>query len=209
MSSAQDAGSVTRSASAIFDLYLDPASLLAQSGRASARSVEPTWRVLRDPLLTELLGSVGRGLDQADSSEELFGDLATTLFTLQLTRAHGVSAAASEPRRSGLSPYVLRRVREYVASRLADTIRLHQLAALAGLSPFHFARAFKVSTGLSPHAYVSHCRISESKRLLARSNLTISEVARRTGFSGTGQLSRRFRAFTGTTPTAFRLLSRG
>jgi AraC family transcriptional regulator len=189
------------------DLYLDPGSLPAESGRAAARLVEPTWRVLRDPLLTELLGSVGRELDRSPSSEELFGDLATALFTVQLERAHGVSGASPGPRRSGLSPFVLKRVREYVASHLAGTIRLEQLAALAGLSPFHFSRAFKASTGLSPHAYVLHCRISESKRLLSGSNLTISDVARRTGFSGTGQLSRRFRAFTGTTPTAFRLLS--
>jgi AraC-like DNA-binding protein len=54
-----------------------------------------------------------------------------------------------------------------------------------------------------------HCRISESKRLLSGSNLTISDIARRTGFGGTAQLSTRFRASTGTTPTAFRLLSRG
>jgi AraC family transcriptional regulator len=193
----------------ILDLYLDPGSLPAESGRAAARSLEPTWRVLRDPLLAQLLGSVGRELDQPASSEELFGDLATTLFALQLERAHGMMGASPGPRRSGLSPFVLKRVREYVASHLARTIRLEHLAALAGLSPFHFSRAFKISTGLAPHAYVLHCRISESKRLLSGSNLTISDVARRTGFCGTGQLSRRFRAFTGTTPTAFRLLSRG
>ena len=190
------------------ELYLDPRLLAAETGPPS-RSVEPTWRVLRDPLLTELLGSVGRDLDQPASSEELFGDLATTLFALQLERAHGVMVASPGPRRSGLSPFVLKRVREYVAAHLAGTIRLQQLAALAGLSPFHFSRAFKASTGLSPHAYVLHCRISESKRLLSGSHLTISDVARRTGFSGTGQLSRSFRAFTGTTPTAFRRLSRG
>jgi AraC family transcriptional regulator len=190
------------------DLYLDPGSLLAESGRPPARSIEPTWRVLHDPLLAQLLGSVGRELDQPASSEELFGDLATTLFALHLERAHGVVGQPPSPRRAGLAPFVLKRVREYVASHFAGTIRLEQLAALAGLSPFHFSRAFKASTGLAPHAYVLHCRISESKRLLAGSNLTISDVARRTGFSGTAQLSRRFRAFTGTTPTAFRLLSR-
>jgi AraC family transcriptional regulator len=191
------------------DLYLDAGSVPAGSEPAPARWLEPTWRVLRDPLLTELLGSVGRGLAQPASSEELFGDLATTLFALQLERAHGVSAAPPKPRRSGLPPFVLKRVREYVAAHLAGTIRLQQLSALAGLSPFHFSRAFKASTGLSPHAYVLHCRISESKRLLSGSNLTISDIARRTGFGGTAQLSTRFRASTGTTPTAFRLLSRG
>lgn len=191
------------------DLYLDPACPPGQAGRVPSRSIEPTWRVLRDPLLTELLGSVGRGLDQPWSAEELFGDLATTLFALQLERAHGVVPVSSRARGGGLSPFVLKRVREYVAAHLAGAIRLQQLASVAGLSPFHFSRAFKASTGLSPHAYVLHCRISESKRLLSGSHLTISEVARRVGFSGSAQLARSFRAFTGTTPTAFRLLGRG
>jgi AraC family transcriptional regulator len=95
-----------------------------------------------------------------------------------------------------------------VAAHLAKTLRLGQLAAVAGLSPFHFARAFKLSTGLSPHAYVVRCRIEEAKRLLITSSLPIAEIARRTGFRGTGQLSTRFRASTGSAPSAFRRFAR-
>jgi AraC family transcriptional regulator len=85
---------------------------------------------------------------------------------------------------------------------------LQRLAALAGLSPFHFSRAFKASTGLSPHAYVLHCRVAEAKRLLSHTSLAVADIALRTGFSSPGQLSARFRAATGTTPSAFRGLTR-
>jgi AraC family transcriptional regulator len=166
----------------------------------------PEWRVLRDQLLTGLVSEIGRGLDLTDSSEDLFGDLATTLLAIQLARAHGIRNVPPSLRRGGLAPRVLERVREYVASNLAGRIRLRQLASIAGLSPFHFSRAFKTSVGLSPNAYVLHCRISEAKRLLSSSTLPIGEIACGTGFNGAGQLSTRFRAWTGTTPTAFRSL---
>jgi AraC family transcriptional regulator len=192
----------------VVELYIDP-SALQGAGATTARTPEPRsleqqWRVLRDPLLTELLRSVCDELDRPDSAEDSFGDLAITLFGLQLGRAHSVTEVSPKLRRSGLAPFALKRVREYVAAHLTRPIRLQQLAAVAGLSPFHFARAFKASTGLSPHAYVTHCRIVESKRLLSGSTLSIREIARRTGFGGTAQLSTRFRACTGTTPSGFR-----
>jgi AraC family transcriptional regulator len=193
----------------VVELYIDPVVLGAEDGPGALVSLEPDWRVLRDPLLTQLLRGIAQELDRPASDQDLFGDLATTLFGLQLARTHGVSGGATRrPRRGGLTPFVLQRVREYVAAHLDSAIRLQRLAALAGLSPYHFSRAFKVSTGLSPHAYLLHCRLAEAKRLLSHSNAAVADIARRTGFSSTGQLSSRFRAAIGTTPTAFRSLTR-
>jgi AraC family transcriptional regulator len=192
----------------LVELYLDPATLGSGSDADPPPSLEPTWTLLRDPLLSQLLVELSNGLSRPDSSEVLFGELATTLFARQLGRAHGAVSGSPRRRNAGLAPCSLRRVREYVAAHLGGTIRLGQLAAVAGLSPFHFARAFKLSTGLSPHAYVVHCRIEEAKRLLTTSTLPIAEIARRTGFRGTGQLSTRFRASTGSAPSAFRRMFR-
>jgi AraC-like DNA-binding protein len=193
----------------VVELYIDPEGLRSKSGQPELTSVEPCWRVLQDPLLTQLLGSVARELDAPESAEDSFGDLATTLLGVHLERAYGATRSVPlEPRRGGLSPFVLQRVREYVAAHLGRPIRLQQLAALAGLSPFHFSRAFKASTGLSPHAYLLHCRVAEAKRLLSGTPLAVTDVARRTGFTSAGQFSTRFHASTGTTPSAFRRLSR-
>jgi AraC-like DNA-binding protein len=191
----------------VVELYIEPGALRGDATGA-ALSLEPRWRVLRDRLLTELLRELERGLDRPDREEELYGELATTLFAAQLERAHGVVSPVPTLHRGGLTPFVLHRVREYVAAHLGSSVRLEKLAALAGLSPFHFSRAFKASTGSSPHAYVLNCRIAQAKRLLSSSSLSIADIARRTGFSSTGQLSTRFRAWTGTTPSAFRRLSR-
>ena len=192
----------------IIELYVDPVAGRAPDARSTAPALSPEWGVLRDPLLTELLRALGSELDRPESAEDLFGDLATALLAVQLERAHGVPEVQPRVLGGGLAPLALKRVREYVAAHLASGIRLQQLASVAGLSPYHFARAFKTSTGLSPNSFVLHCRIAEAKRLLSASSLPIGEIARRTGFNGPGQLSTRFRAMSGTTPSAYRHLSR-
>jgi AraC family transcriptional regulator len=192
----------------VIELYLDPGAVRALDARSAAPALRPEWGVLRDPLLAELLRALGRELDGPESADDLFGDLATALLAVQLGRAHGVPEVQPRMLGGGLAPLALRRVREYVAAHLAKRIRLQHLASVAGLSPYHFARAFKTSTGLSPNSFVLHCRIAEAKRLLSGSSLAIGDIARRTGFNGAGQLSTRFRAMTGTTPSAYRQLSR-
>ncbi len=192
----------------VLEVYVQPTALLRDKPREDVSALAPHWHVLRDPLLSELMREIKHGLGCHESTEQVFGDLATTLLSVQLDRAHGVHRRAPNLQRGGLPPLVVQRVRDYIAARLGRRIRLQDLAALAGLSTFHFSRAFKASTGLSPSRYVLHCRIAEAKRLLASSTLPITQIALLTGFSDTSQLSTRFRACTGTTPTAFRRLSR-
>src|SRR6516164_8931337 len=62
-------------------------------------------------------------------------------------------------RRGGLPPGVLKRVQQYVEDHLAERVGIERLAAIAGLSAFHFARAFKQSQGVTPHSYLLHRRI--------------------------------------------------
>ena len=106
--------------------------------------------------------------------------------------------------RGGLPPARLRRVEELVAARLGENLPLHELAAEVGLSTYHFARAFKASTGETPHAFVLRRRMDEARRLLRETRLPISQIAPRVGFSGQAQLTARFRLMTGTTPAKFR-----
>jgi AraC family transcriptional regulator len=192
----------------VIDFYLDPTALRVGEENVALPGVAAHWRVLSDPLLKELLLGLGGALTGIDSAEDLFGEVATQLIALQLSRAHSDAKELQPLRRGGLTPVALRRVREFVAAHLRQEIRLEQLAAVAGLSAYHFARAFKLSTGLSPHAFVVHCRIEEAKRLLTETTLPIIEIASRSGFSGPSQFSTRFRAVTKRTPSAHRQLAR-
>jgi AraC-like DNA-binding protein len=106
--------------------------------------------------------------------------------------------------RGGLAPGALRRVREYIDGRLADSISLDAMAAVAELSRCHFARAFKQSVGTAPHAYVMQRRLERAERLLAETDLSLCQVALDSGFSDQSHFSSCFRKSFGESPRSFR-----
>jgi AraC-like DNA-binding protein len=106
--------------------------------------------------------------------------------------------------RGGLPPGAMRRVREYVETHLCESIDLAALAGIAGLSLYHFARAFKQSAGVTPHHYLVERRVSRAQEMLARTEMSLSEIALATGFSDQSHFARHFRQTLGTTPGQFR-----
>jgi AraC-like DNA-binding protein len=106
--------------------------------------------------------------------------------------------------RGGLSPGVLRRVREYIDANLEADVGLDALAKVAGLSRCHFARAFKQSVGTTPHNFLMHRRFCKAVEFIADTNLPLAEIALAAGFSDQSHFSRRFRQYIGVSPSAFR-----
>ena len=87
--------------------------------------------------------------------------------------------------------------------------RMKQLAAVARLSPYHFARQFKAATGLPPHQYVIARRVERARHLLqAGTDLSLAEVALHAGFSDQSQFSHHFKRIVGVTPWKFRMPAR-
>jgi AraC family transcriptional regulator len=106
--------------------------------------------------------------------------------------------------RGGLPEKRLRQILDHIAAHLDDELTLSGLAAIAGLSMYHFAKAFRVSTGLPPYRYVLEARIRRAAALLRDTEESISQIALATGFSDQSQLARQFRRRVGTTPSEFR-----
>ena len=77
-------------------------------------------------------------------------------------------------------------------------------AKLVGLTRFHFIRAFKQAAGVPPHQFMIRRRVDRAQELLAERNTSIAEVADRTGFGSSIQMTRAFRRVIGTTPSAVR-----
>lgn len=103
----------------------------------------------------------------------------------------------------GLRPASLRRLRAHVAAHLDQPLRLADLAAVAGLSEFHFHRAFRATTGLTPQAFLDRARIARAEALII-AGTPLAEVAAACGFAHHSHLTRAFRKARGLTPSAWR-----
>ena len=102
-----------------------------------------------------------------------------------------------------LARHALREVEEYIHTHLDQNIALADLANVAHLSEFHFARLFKQTTGLPPHQFVIYQRVERAKRLIAAGRLSLAQIAIEVGFSDQSQLSRHFKRLVGVTPKRF------
>ena len=107
--------------------------------------------------------------------------------------------------RGGLPPARLRRMTDYIGSHLDEDLSLDKLAGLVRMSPYHVARLFKQSTGLTPHQYVLGERIWMAKGMLADGRLSITEISRQLGFASRAHFTTVFRKRIGTPPREYRL----
>jgi transcriptional regulator GlxA family with amidase domain len=105
---------------------------------------------------------------------------------------------------SRLAPWQLRRVTDFMRDNLPDTLQLAQLAAISGLSPSHFGRAFKGSTGLPPHRWHLNLRIERARAMLTDAGASLADVACATGFADQSHFTRVFSKIVGTSPGAWR-----
>ncbi|WP_102273722.1 helix-turn-helix domain-containing protein [Cytobacillus massiliigabonensis] len=95
---------------------------------------------------------------------------------------------------------------EYMQKHLDEEITSEELASLAGYSPYHFSRFFKVVTGVSPRHYLSALRIEAGKRILVdSSSSSILKTLLTIGFRSMGTFSTKFKQFVGLSPKQFQL----
>lgn len=137
-------------------------------------------------------------------TDPFYAEALSIVLLHELVRLNNGVAIAEPVVRGGLAAWQQKRVARYVEEHLSDAIPLSVLAGLVGLSPFHFARAFKHSFGIPPHRYHMTRRIEQAKMLLAKTSVTVTEIALHVGFSETSSFTAAFRKLTGRSPTEFR-----
>jgi len=125
---------------------------------------------------------------------------------LHLLKNYSTANLKQENTHGGLSGYRLRRVKEFINANLEEDLSLAEIAAASDLSQYHFARAFRTSTGLTPQQYLMRQRVERAKELLANDNLPIVEISLRTGFKNQSHFTTLFRKFTKLTPKTWREL---
>jgi AraC family transcriptional regulator len=183
-------------------VYLPPARL--QSTAESAGSCELLDRVaVEDATLAHLLALIAHESDAQDAPSRLMVEQALDLVMLQIGRQHVAHRRVPSPR-GGLARWQLRRVTEHMTARMAEPVTLDELAALAGLSRYHFCSAFHRSMGMPPYHWLRVQRIEEAKRLLIETQQPIIEIALSIGYETPAAFARAFKAVVGLNPTAFR-----
>jgi AraC family transcriptional regulator len=119
-----------------------------------------------------------------------------------LTHYNGFKFSA-KPVSGGLSPTHRRVVRDNIEQRLSEKLSIEGLATEIGLSPFHFARMFKVSFGESPANYINRRRVALAKEYLARHE-SLAQISADSGFSHQSHMTATFKKLTGLTPALYR-----
>jgi AraC family transcriptional regulator len=188
-------GLVVRVAAEAFDL--DPARLTV-----------PSLDGLDLPHLRAAMEAVGVELTAGAVGGWLAAESLANVLVVHLIR-HVLAPRRSERGRDGALPRGrLRAVVEYIEQHLGGAPTLKQLAAVARLSPYHFARQFKTATGLPPHQYVILRRVERARHLLQTADLSLAEVALHAGFSDQSVFCLHFKRLVGVTPGQFRMSAR-
>lgn len=184
--------------------YIPRASsgLLTEEGGKAPDSIASTPGII-DPAVAHLGQALLPALERPNEASALFVDSVFLAVLARLVSTYGgVSAPAAK--RAGLSLQQERRAIDYMTAHLAENVRLADVAAACGLSRDYFIRAFRRTTGFTPHRWLMRCRVAQAKETLRSSNLGLAEIALRCGFADQSHFTRVFSSSEGISPAAWR-----
>jgi AraC family transcriptional regulator len=169
----------------------------SRPGNVADRTAQP------DTITSWLLLSAADAPEGNEALDGLFRHQPTDLLA-----THAGAPTTSQPITGGLSPTKLRRALNRLRSTSDVDVSLSALASDADLSRFHFCRAFKESTGLSPHAWLRQHRLEQAMKMLRDTDESIMSVAAELGYASKSAFAAAFRRLTGETPSGWRRRAR-
>ena len=93
---------------------------------------------------------------------------------------------------------------EFIGEHLASDLPLGEIAAVANMSKYHFAKSFRQAMGIAPHQYLVKLRVEKARKLLAQNTMSVEEVARSVGYADKGHFAAQFRKIVGISPNQYR-----
>lgn len=165
----------------------------------------PARTALLDPVIEGLGMALRPAIADPDTAPRMFVEHVLLALRAHLLHRFG---APNTSRQGGLSSRQLKQAQAFLEAYLSENVSLADLAASCSLSPAHFARAFRRSTGVPPHRFLMERRVTRARELLVHTGLSLSEIAIRCGFADQAHLTKVFRRVLGVTPGSLRTTTR-
>jgi AraC family transcriptional regulator len=159
-----------------------------------------------DPLVREAATELRNELQKRGALRAIYLESWAVVIAIHMAQTRLVYGATAPAHKCcfGLSARRLNRVLAFIEEHLCDSILVARLAEAVNMSPYHFARMFKQTTGSSPHVYITMRRLSRAKYLLRHSDLPLIRVAELAGFQTQAHFTALFAKHIGMTPRLFR-----
>ena len=178
---------------AVFDETVD--------GKLSMASLQIERGVFESPNIRSAIGKLWALCDEQGAPSRLLARSAGCEILAELCR---LSGGSTEPAKGGLAPWIQKRCFDYLHAHMSEDVSLDELAAEAQLSPFHFSRMFKQSVGVPPRVYLTRIRMEKASELLAKTELSVTQIALEVGYASSQAFARAFLKERNMTPTAYR-----
>jgi AraC family transcriptional regulator len=186
-------------------LRISDTSLIAACDGISSAAVSGHRCKMVDARLSALMVAVNAERTAGFPSGRLFLDSVEQALAAALVDAYTGRSLSVRPFRGGLGPARLRTIKELVHAKMEDELTLVEMARSVELSPAHFSRMFRKSTGESPHQFVLRNRIQRAKEMLRAPEARVLDVAVACGFKTQQHFARVFRHVCGASPREYRL----
>ena len=156
------------------------------------------------PVVAHLGAALLPAFRRPGEAGSLFVDHLAAAVCAHVAQRYGGFVVPRPVARGGLSTALERRATAFLAAHFAKDVHLEDVAAACGLSRGHLIRAFKLTTGVTPHKWLQRYRIEQAKALLRDSETAIAEIALACGFADQSHLTRVFSLLVGTSPGSWR-----
>ncbi|MEM7555434.1 MAG: AraC family transcriptional regulator [Cyanobacteria bacterium P01_A01_bin.84] len=193
--------------SAEFGILAVEPTLLKQVGQDLVDSdrieLIPQFMNEPDELIQGIFVTLKDELESNKIAANLLIDSLKTTLVIHLLRKYCTTKPLLSSYPDGLSKLKFKQVTEYINEHLDSDLKIIELAAIAQISPYHFIRLFRKTTGKTPHQYVLQQRIIKAEYLLQHEDISISEIAAMVGFCDQSHLTKYFKHITGFTPKQY------
>ncbi|MEG3933257.1 MULTISPECIES: AraC family transcriptional regulator [unclassified Microcoleus] len=176
---------------------------VGESINSNSIEIIPQWQT-RDPLVHGIAWALKTELESGGLNGTLYVDALKNALSLHILHRYGAKKPNRRDVGGGLDPGQLQLVIHYINEFINRDLHLSELANLVNISSYHFSRMFKQSTGVTPHQYVTQCRIEKAKQLLKKPKLSIKYISQQVGFHDQSHFSKTFCKIVGLTPKQYR-----